>query len=208
MEVESYHIANLALHIFASLMLFVILRRTFLLPSMLKRWGAAATALALAVALLWAVHPLQTESVTYVVQRAESLVGVFYLLTLYCVLRGATAPGGETRVPNSADVVSRLHLDECRGVSPQAARGRMTWWWYTAAAASCVLGMASKEVMATAPLIVMLYDVRLLDGVLPRNVAAAVGPVCRSGKHVALARLAGDFDRRSRRLGWDWRGDE
>ena len=101
---------------------------------------------------------LQTESVTYVVQRAESLVGVFYLLTLYCVLRGATAPGGETRVPNSADVVSRLHLDECRGVSPQAARGRMTWWWYTAAAASCVLGMASKEVMATPPLIVMLYD--------------------------------------------------
>ena len=48
-----------------------------------------ATPLALAVAVLWAVHPLQTESVTYIVQRAESLCGLFYLLTLYCVIRGA-----------------------------------------------------------------------------------------------------------------------
>ena len=56
---------------------------------MRDRWAAAATPLALAIALLWAVHPLQTESVTYIVQRAESLVGLFYLLTLYCFIRGA-----------------------------------------------------------------------------------------------------------------------
>ena len=43
-----------------------ILRRTFLLPAMRERWGAAATPLAFVIALFWAIHPLQTESVTYI----------------------------------------------------------------------------------------------------------------------------------------------
>src|SRR6266487_4233450 len=43
----------------------------------------------LSLAINWLVHPLQTESVTYIVQRAESLAGLFYLLTLYCVIRGS-----------------------------------------------------------------------------------------------------------------------
>jgi protein O-mannosyl-transferase len=47
--------------------------------------------LALAVALLWTLHPLHTEAVTYVTHRYESLMGLFVLLTLYAVLRGATA---------------------------------------------------------------------------------------------------------------------
>jgi tetratricopeptide (TPR) repeat protein len=42
--------------------------------------------------MLWAVHPLQTESVTYIIQRAESLMGLFLLLTLYCVIRGHDSP--------------------------------------------------------------------------------------------------------------------
>ena len=50
-----------------------------------------ATPLAFAAALLWAVHPLQTGAVTYIIQRTESLVGLFYLLTIYCVVRGATS---------------------------------------------------------------------------------------------------------------------
>src|SRR2546423_137761 len=82
-----------------------------------------------AVALLWVAHPLQTESVTYIVQRAESLMGLFYLLTLYAFVRGATA----------AERATRLR-------------------WFGAALGACLLGMGTKEVMATAPLLVLLYD--------------------------------------------------
>ena len=39
----------------------------------------------LVAALLWMLHPLQTESVTYVVQRCEAMFGLFCLLSLYCV---------------------------------------------------------------------------------------------------------------------------
>ena len=94
LNVEGYHAVNLAIHILAALALFGLMRRTLLLPTLSARFGAASTGLALAVTLLWALHPLQTESVTYIVQRAEALVGLFYLLTLYCLLRGATTARG------------------------------------------------------------------------------------------------------------------
>ena len=82
-----YHVTNLAIHILAGLALFGVVRRTLLLPRLRDRFGQASTALALAVALLWAVHPLQTESVTYIVQRYESMMGLFYLVAVYGLIR-------------------------------------------------------------------------------------------------------------------------
>ncbi|MCX6950853.1 MAG: hypothetical protein NTV51_01505, partial [Verrucomicrobia bacterium] len=68
-----HHLVNLLIHTLAGLALFGFARRTLLLPSLAARWGRDATPLAFAIALLWTLHPLQTESVTYLVQRAESL---------------------------------------------------------------------------------------------------------------------------------------
>ncbi len=92
LDVRGYHATNLAIHILAALLLFGILRRTFLLPLLRERWGAMAVPLAMVIALVWANHPLHTESVTYIIQRAESLLGQFNLATLYCFLRGAGMP--------------------------------------------------------------------------------------------------------------------
>ena len=90
-NVWSYHALNLAAHVLAAWLLFGIVRRTLLLPGMGVGLRRAAMPLAAAVALLWAVHPLLTEAVTYIVQRTEVLAGLFYLLTLYCVIRGVSA---------------------------------------------------------------------------------------------------------------------
>lgn len=84
----SYHVANLAIHASAALVLFGIVRRTLQGPRLRDRFGTQANGLALAVAVCWAVHPLQTECVTYIIHRAESLMGLFLFLTLYCVIRG------------------------------------------------------------------------------------------------------------------------
>jgi tetratricopeptide (TPR) repeat protein len=86
-----YHVTNLAIHLFAGLALFGVVRRTLSLPRLPARFGRASVPLALAVALLWAVHPLQTESVTYVVQRYESMMGLFYLVAVYGLIRGSTS---------------------------------------------------------------------------------------------------------------------
>ena len=82
-----YHLFNLAIHILAALTLYGVVRRTCLLAKSPPTWREAASWLAVGIAVIWVVHPLQTESVTYIIQRGESLMGLFYLLTLYCVIR-------------------------------------------------------------------------------------------------------------------------
>jgi len=93
-----FHSVNLVIHLAAALVLFGIARRTMLAWDHRRNQVAPAsdrtpTGVALAIALIWCVHPLQTGSVTYIVQRSESLMGLFYLLTLYCAIR-AHAEGG------------------------------------------------------------------------------------------------------------------
>jgi tetratricopeptide (TPR) repeat protein len=135
LEPRGYHRFNVAVHALAALALFGVVRRTLARPGFGPRTRAAAAPLALAVALLWAVHPLQTQSVTYVIQRAESMMGLFYLLTIYCVIRGAETTRAGSRVG-----------------------------WQAAAVLAAALGMASKGIMVTAPVMVLLYDRFFLAG--------------------------------------------
>jgi protein O-mannosyl-transferase len=90
-RVWGYHLVNVIIHGLTGLVLFGILRRTFRLPVLSARFGRDADWLAFAGVALWVLHPLNTQAVTYIVQRAESLMGLFYLLTIYCFLRGLDA---------------------------------------------------------------------------------------------------------------------
>jgi len=92
LNVRGYHVFNLAVHLVAALTLYGIVRRTLLRPVLRSQYGMEASPLALAVALIWVVHPLGSESVTYIIERTESLMGVFMLATLYAVIRGAESP--------------------------------------------------------------------------------------------------------------------
>jgi len=83
-RVWGYHAVNLAIHVAAAWLLFGIARHTLGRGRLAKRYAAHAWGLALAISLLWLVHPLDTESVTYIYQRLESLMGMFYLATLWC----------------------------------------------------------------------------------------------------------------------------
>ncbi len=126
-NVGSYHAVNLLIHLAAALLLFGLVRRTLALPRVNWPAGIETTWVAFTVAAVWSLHPLLTGSVTYLSQRAESLMGLCYLATLYGVLRGATA-------------------------------ARRAGWWYGGAILSCAAGMAVKEVMVTAPLLVLVFD--------------------------------------------------
>jgi protein O-mannosyl-transferase len=129
LAVWSYHVANLVIHALAGLSLFGILRRT-----LAARRGRSANPVAFCASLIWVLHPLLTESVTYVIQRGESLMGLFYLLTLYFLIRGAESAGSAAKA------------------------------WYGMCVAACLLGMGTKEVMVSAPLIALLYDRTFLSG--------------------------------------------
>ncbi len=92
LDVGSYHALNLAIHLLAGLTLYGLVWRTLQRPVLAARQAGLAWPLALVIAGLWLLHPLQTESVTYLVQRAESLMGLFFLLTLYGFARAADSP--------------------------------------------------------------------------------------------------------------------
>jgi tetratricopeptide (TPR) repeat protein len=89
--VWSYHALNIVIHFLAACTLFGVVRRTLGRPLLRPRFGDAQLPLAAAVAGIWLLHPLQTESVTYVSQRAESLAGLFCLLTLYGFIRAVSS---------------------------------------------------------------------------------------------------------------------
>jgi tetratricopeptide (TPR) repeat protein len=91
LNVAGYHLVNDLIHALTALVLFGVARRTLRTEKLATVFGDAADGVGFAVALLWALHPLDTESVTYVIQRSESLAGLFGVLTLYCVVRGATS---------------------------------------------------------------------------------------------------------------------
>jgi tetratricopeptide (TPR) repeat protein len=182
-----YHALNLLVHTLAALTLFGIVRRTLAShlatrgfqisnfkfkraegPAIARSeilnlkseilGGTPATWLALAVALLWTLHPLQTESVTYISQRAESLMGLFYLLTLYCFIRGVEGQklcGG----PSTSSGHSTPKEMACHERRPKVGVE-----WQAASILACLLGMACKEVMVSAPLIVLLYDRTFVAG--------------------------------------------
>lgn len=83
----SFHVTNLIIHVGAALAFLGVVRRTLSLPQFQARFAGHIPTLALVTAGLWALHPLQTEAVSYITQRYESLMGLFVLLTFYCVVR-------------------------------------------------------------------------------------------------------------------------
>jgi hypothetical protein len=77
LDPAAYRATNIVVHIACALLLFGIVRRMLSLPRFGPVFTRRAPDLALAVALLWAVHPLATDAVTYVTQRTESLIAMF-----------------------------------------------------------------------------------------------------------------------------------
>ena len=137
-ETWSYHAFNLLIHALNGLVLFGIVRRIL---ARRKTLANSASLLAFATALLWTLHPLQTEAVTYLSERAETLMGLFYLLTVYGFVR--FAEGRSAFAPSNGAAADK-----------KAGRGR----WGILSVVACFFGMATKEVMITAPAIVFLCD--------------------------------------------------
>jgi Flp pilus assembly protein TadD len=133
--VRGYHVVNILIHLASALILFALVKQTLRHGPLAPLFSRVSAELALAVSALWAWHPVQTISVTYISERSESLAGLFYLLTLYCFASGARGVG---KLPR--------------------------WAWYSLSVTACVAGVATKEVVVTAPLAVLLYDRAFVSG--------------------------------------------
>src|SRR5262245_14343423 len=137
LDVRGYHAWNVAVHLGCALLVFGVVRRTLLANRVDGKLRERSLDLAFAVSLLWALHPLNTEAVDYVTQRTETMMGLFYLLTVYASIRALEA-------------ATELGC----GVEPHKS------WsgWPFVGVLACASGMACKESMVTAPILVALYD--------------------------------------------------
>ncbi|MFO0805669.1 MAG: tetratricopeptide repeat protein [Gemmataceae bacterium] len=89
---RGYHATNLAAHLLAGLLVYDLVRRTLLVPRFGGRFDSTAGWIGLAAGLMWFAHPLNTQAVTYVIQRCESFMGLFLLASLWCYIRGTESP--------------------------------------------------------------------------------------------------------------------
>jgi protein O-mannosyl-transferase len=126
-----FHAINIAIHVVAAMALFgavLVTCRGSRMPAAVRR---DAPGIAVVSALLFELHPLQTQAVTYLYQRFESLMGMFFLLAVWCFVMAVRDPENN------------------------ALRRR---GWFLATWAAVILSIGSKEVGAVAPLVLLWYD--------------------------------------------------
>ncbi len=126
-DVRGYHAVNLLIHVFTALLVFLVARAT------LRLCGMESGIASLLAATLWLVNPVHTQSVTYIIQRMNSLSTMFYMLALFCYIQariGATA--GRSLI-----------------------RRRL---FYALCLMAGILGLISKQIVATLPVMIFLYE--------------------------------------------------
>jgi protein O-mannosyl-transferase len=117
-RVFGYRVVNLAVHLACGLVLFGVVRRT------LERiWTddrrARATIVAGATALIWTVHPLNSEIVDYVSERTDGLMGLCYLGALYASIRAhESARPGRWRLASVAACAAGMGCKESMVTAP------------------------------------------------------------------------------------------
>jgi hypothetical protein len=127
-NVFGYHLVNFFVHIASGIFLYWFLLLTFNLPSLKEKYGPISYKVALFSSLIFISHPIQTQSVTYIVQRMASMAGMFYLLSLVLYIKG------------------------------RISAGRPRVFYFAGTVFSYLLGVFSKENVAILPLFIALYE--------------------------------------------------
>jgi hypothetical protein len=127
-NVFGYHLVNFIIHVASGIFLYWFLMLTFTLPHLKEKYGRISYRVALFGSLIFIAHPIQTQSVTYIVQRMASMAGMFYLLTMVLYIKGRLVSGLVRHV------------------------------YFLGMALSYLLGVFSKENVAILPLFIALYE--------------------------------------------------
>jgi protein O-mannosyl-transferase len=127
-NVFGYHLVNFIIHVASGIFLYWFLILTFHLPSLKEKYGSISYKAALLTSLIFISHPIQTQSVTYIVQRMASMAGMFYLLSMVLYIKG------------------------------RLSSGQARFFYFGGLALSYLLGVFSKENVAILPVFIALYE--------------------------------------------------
>ena len=127
-DVRGYHVVNILIHILTGILLYFLVRTTLNLPTLRSKYETYKW-LPLLTTLIWIVHPLHTQSVTYMVQRMNSMAAMFYVLSLFLYVK------------------ARITEEKSK-----------KWALFSACILSGLLALGSKENAATLPFLIVLYE--------------------------------------------------
>jgi len=122
-----YHLVNTAIHILTSIAVYFLVMAALGLAGGPVVWSRLIVGFS---AIIFAVHPIQTQAVTYIVQRMESLASLFYVLAILIFIKACQAKSTGVRFALYACVL-----------------------------AAYVLGFYSKEIVITLPVVILLFDI-------------------------------------------------
>ncbi|MCP4693577.1 MAG: tetratricopeptide repeat protein [Desulfobacterales bacterium] len=129
-NVAGYHVVNIAIHVLSAWFLFLAIFHLLRTPNLEEHTTPGDRYfIALLAATLWAVNPIQTQAVTYIVQRMAALAALFYILGVLCYVKARLA----------------------------GAPGRR-WGWSLGCLFSFLLGLGSKENAAMLPIALTLVE--------------------------------------------------
>jgi len=141
-----HHLTNVLLHVLNVLLVFLVLRRMT---------GAYWRCLVLAA--LFAVHPLQVDTVAWVAERKNLLGALFWLLTTWAYLRYVEVKRAKPKVQSPDRTDEGLALAAASG-SRGEARPSGALFWYCVAVALFACGLMCKPVLVTLPFVLLLLD--------------------------------------------------
>jgi len=158
LQVTGYHIVNFVIHLFNALLVYLFVLYTFRTPFLNKSaLRDYAGFIAFFSALLFAVHPLNTQAVTYIVQRLTSLAVFFYLLSVVLYIKWRLmqkdADYAELNTGNKSGTLHFIRL-----------------LLYSVTVLSALLAMKTKEISFTLPFMIMLYEFFFFDGSLRKRI--------------------------------------
>jgi Tfp pilus assembly protein PilF len=140
-DVFGYHIVNLSIHFLASIFLFLLIFHTLNLPLVKAKYGPNSYSIAILATVLWVINPMQTQAVTYIVQRMASMAGMFYVMSMYFYLKGRTSQNKLLRITH-----------------------------YLFCFTTAILAFASKENAAMLPISIFFFDLFLIQGLTKENI--------------------------------------
>lgn len=98
-DVFGYHLINIGIHMLSALFLFLCIKTLLTTPNIREKYRGDRYSIALLATVLWAVHPIQIQGVTYIVQRMASMAGMFYIAAFYTYLKARLVPEYFKKVP-------------------------------------------------------------------------------------------------------------
>jgi tetratricopeptide (TPR) repeat protein len=164
LHVAGYHAVNLLIHILSAFLVYLLGLLTFRTPFLRNsKTGATAGYIALFSALLFVSHPVQTQAVTYIVQRFASLATLFYLLSLVLYISARLAYPDTEHVTRSAEIQRWTKVDSKDSLLRPVVL-------YLLSIVSAVLAMKTKETAFTLPVMIVLYEFLFFNGATGKRI--------------------------------------